>query len=270
MKYTLENSIALAVKILENNTGYILNRNIIDRIFEMTRKEHFKEKEDITMRLSVVDSFYSTNMNQRIFGFSDLADEIHHIGDDSAIIEEVEKYKKSKNSKIDDILEKEYGIRKSGKPAGKARSLITKYLYFVTKHNFPIEDNLIKNNINNVLSYFDKEIFSGDILRDLIGFCTAENLDFSEFDNFMWLLGKVNKGSFSLILKKNAYEGIVNTLGIKGEKSSDFDKNFANSIRDVKNISKIKEYISEDIFNFLMLNIDIMDETEKNATHTLL
>ena len=117
MKYTLENSIALAVKILENNTGYILNRNIIDRIFEMTRKEHFKEKEDITMRLSVVDSFYSTNMNQRIFGFSDLADEIHHIGDDSAIIEEVEKYKKSKNSKIDDILEKEYGIRKSGKPA---------------------------------------------------------------------------------------------------------------------------------------------------------
>lgn len=268
MKYTLENSIALAVKILNNNTGYILNRNIIDRIFEMTRKEH--SKENITMRLSVVDSFYSTNMNQRIFGFSDLADEIYHIGDDSAIIEEVEKYKQSKESKIDDILEKEYGIRKSGKPVGKARSLITKYLYFVTKHNFPIEDSLVKNNINYVLSYFGKEIFSRNILRDLIEFCSAENLDFSEFDNFMWLLGKVNKGSFSLILKKTDYEGIVNTLGIKGKNSTEFDKNFANSIRDVENISKIKAYISEDIFNFLTLNIDIMDETEKNTTHTLL
>lgn len=258
MKYAFENSIALAVKILNNDTGYILNRNIIDKIFEMTREEY--SKENITMRLTVVDSFYSTNMNQRIFGISDLVDEIYHIGDDNAIIEEIEKYKKSRNSKIDDILNKRYGIKKSGKEAGKARSLITKYLYFVTKHNFPIEDNLIKNNINDVLSYFDKKIFSGDILRNIIEFCTAEKLKLSELDNFIWLLGKVNKGSFSLILKKEDYLEIVKTLNIKGKDSNEFDKNFANSIRNVENILKIEKYISKDIFNFLKLNIDIRNK----------
>lgn len=260
MKYAFENSIALAVKILNNDTGYILNRNIIDKIFEMTREEY--SKENITMRLTVVDSFYSTNMNQRIFGISDLVDEIYHIGDDNAIIEEIEKYKKSRNSKIDDILNKRYGIKKSGEEAGKARSLITKYLYFVTKHNFPIEDNLIKNNINDVLSYFDKKIFSGDILRNIIEFCTAEKLKLSDFDNFIWLLGKVNKGSFSLILKKEDYLEIVKTLNIKGKDSNEFDKNFANSIRNVENILKIEKYISKDIFNFLKLNIDIRNRSK--------
>ena len=251
----LEDAIKLAVRILENGTEYIFVRTIIDKLFKETKDYTI---ENIALRLSVVDSFYSTNMNRRLFGITDLATEIYNIGDEKSIIEEIEKYKKTETSKIDELLNNNYGIRKTGKVVGEARSLISKYLYFVTEHNFPIEDNLVKNNINSVLKYFSEPEFkSDDLLKNLIDFCTKRNIKFVEFDNFMWLFGKVNKGSFSLIFKKDNYLKIINTLQIEGETSTEFDKNFATAIHDVQNVEKIKMLITEELYKFLLLSIDI-------------
>ena len=260
----LNNSIQLAVRILNNQTDYLFGRNIIDRLFEMTKGEH--SKENVARRLSVVDTFYSTNMNRRLFGITDLSEKISGIGPDEIILKEIGKYKEDQKSEIDEILNNDYGIRKTGEDVGGARSLISKYLYFVSNHKFPIEDKLVKNNIKDVLAYFN-EPFSKkeDILKSIIKFCSAKRIELEHFDNFIWLIGKINKGSFSLILQKDRYKKIKDVLNINGTSSNDFDKNFADAIRNENKIRDLKDLklITNDFYNFLMLNIDIRNNTNK-------
>ena len=94
---TLKKSIKTAVEILGSGTEYIREREMIDGIFKMTRES--VSKETIHMRLTVIDSFYSTNMNRRLFGINDLSGEILSIGNEDALLQEIIKYKKMKSQK---------------------------------------------------------------------------------------------------------------------------------------------------------------------------
>lgn len=112
--------IELAVKILGNKTEYFFARNRIDSVFKDTKKNF--SIDSINMRLTIVDSIYSTNMRVRLFGITELAEKIFSIGNDDALLEEVEKYKKNiKESKVNLLLEGNYGIKKSGDEFGEAR-----------------------------------------------------------------------------------------------------------------------------------------------------
>lgn len=254
---TLKKSIKTAVEILGSGTEYIREREMIDGIFKMTRKSVLKET--IHMRLTVIDSFYSTNMNRRLFGINDLSGEILSIGNEDALLQEIIKYKKNEKSEIDKLLEKKYGIHKNGNEGERARSLISKYLYFVTGHNFPIEDTLVKVNLENVIKYYALEVKSdNDILKKILFICAQNNLQFDEFDNFMWLLGKINKGSLSLVTNKDSYTQLIRKLNInKNIKSSDFDKKLSMKLKNEEYLEVIKDRISGELYNFLKLNIDI-------------
>jgi len=125
-------------------------------------------------------------------------------------------------------------LSKYGKKVGAARSLISKYLYFVSGHNFPIEDSLVKLNINDVLKYFYEKaiIINDNLLHELISFCENEKIKFDEFDNFMWLLGKLLRGSLSLLLPKDNYLNIIKNLKISSTKSKEVDKETRKKVRE--------------------------------------
>jgi hypothetical protein len=261
-KYELKSLITLAIDILQNETEYIFYRKVIDRIFEETRKNF--SIESVNIRLTIIDSLYSTNMGRRLFGITDLSNEIFLIGKDEYLLTEIEKYKKdSEDSKISILLKNEYGIRKYGKKVGAARSLISKYLYFVSGHNFPIEDSLVKLNINDVLKYFYEKaiIINDNLLHELISFCENEKIKFDEFDNFMWLLGKLLRGSLSLLLPKDNYLNIIKNLKISSTKSKEVDKEIARKIIDTQYLDLINKDISNALYKFLTFIKDFKNIT---------
>lgn len=261
-KYELKSLITLAIDILQNETEYIFYRKVIDRIFEETRKNF--SIESVNIRLTIIDSLYSTNMGRRLFGITDLSNEIFLIGKDEYLLTEIEKYKKdSEDSKISILLKNGYGIRKYGKKVGAARSLISKYLYFVSGHNFPIEDSLVKLNINDVLKYFYEKaiIINDNLLHELISFCENEKIKFDEFDNFMWLLGKLLRGSLSLLLPKDNYLNIIKNLKISSTKSKEVDKEIARKIIDTQYLDLINKDISNALYKFLTFIKDFKNIT---------
>lgn len=228
--------------LCKDGTQYLSDRKCIDEIFKFT-KNH--SKDSISLRLAVVDSFYSTNMSKRLFGIADLVEEISKIGNDQELFEEVEKYKKREVSKLTDLLKKKYGISKKGEYFGEARSLISKYLYFVTEHKFPIEDSLVKNNLNTLLKYFQREEveIGENLLHEIIQFCDGEGINYDEFDNLLWLIGKINKGSLGFLNNKEDYLEMIRLLELQAEKSDEIDKEISEKLKDDTYISKIKEYL---------------------------
>ena len=122
--------------------------------------------------------------------------------DDDDLKKKISQYKMSLNQPdITDLFEKSFGS-----PSAKAPSLISKYFYFLTEHNFPIEDSLLKENINRVLGFFGYEFpmhskneHKATLIGDLLKFEPIKD-DYSSFDNLVWLYGKISKKSFSLIM----------------------------------------------------------------------
>lgn len=249
----LKEFIKLSVKVLKANTPYIEQRNLISDIFKKT--------ENILVRLTIIDSLYSTQMNKRLYGLDDLANEIGNRDWDK----EIQNFKDNKKpNEISALLDKKYGIQKSGREAGQSRSLISKYIYFATDYNFPIEDSLVKKVLNAVLKcfgYSEIDIDKKDILRELIIFCDNKEIKYSDFDNLLWLLGKIKGGSLSLIVDKEKYKKIIEKLELSdiAKSSTDFNEKMAEKLKNTDEIDKIKNLISNDFYEFLKFakNIEI-------------
>ena len=234
----LKEFIELSVKsLMDEKTIYKENREFIKSIF--------KKIDDKLIRLTILDSFYSTQMSKRLYGLNDLAAKINEIGNDDDLKEEVKKFKQDKSNKIDNLLKAKYGIYKNGNPAGNARSLISKYIYFAIDYDFPIEDTLVKENVNIVLEYFEEKKIDTkkDILKELIKFCDKNHFKYSEFDNLLWLFGKIKKGSLSFICKEK-YKDII--------KEFDDKKVAENLEKDIEILNRLKDknLISNDFINF--------------------
>ena len=195
---------ALAKEILENDTPYSRNRAVIDSLFN-PKAILLPYEQIVYIRLSVIDSFYSTNMNMHIGGLENLANSIIEIStNDEELKIKIREYKEKLSQKeIANLFEGKYG---KGQPA-KARSLISKYFYFVMKHQFPIEDNLLKDYINEIAEYFNLDLdfhphskfdSKSNLIKLLLNFKDIDR-KYDSFDNFVWLYGKIREQSFSLI-----------------------------------------------------------------------
>ncbi|MBQ9282000.1 MAG: hypothetical protein IJ207_07345 [Treponema sp.] len=226
----------LAKTILESDEN-LGSRSLIDNLFAMTSIKADSDTEatridKIQMRLSVIDSFYSTNMGRRLYGLKELAEKISELGDDEKLREKLNLYINQGDSDISGVFTKKYGIFKHGIPSAdnlaiesnvenddegfKAISLISKYFYFVSNHNFPIYDSLVRNNIKKVLNHFHiKNHFTGklieeEFIRELVRVCDKDK--FAEFDNLLWLYGKIQRGSLSFLADKKIYINIMELL----------------------------------------------------------
>ncbi|MGP1440384.1 MAG: hypothetical protein ACTTJ3_06565, partial [Treponema sp.] len=81
------------------------------------------------------------------------------------------------------------------------------------------------------------------------------------FDNFMWLLGKLSKGSLSALLSKDNYLKVIKNLGIESTKSEEIDKEIAKKIIDTKYLNSISKYISKDLYDFLIFIKDFKENS---------
>jgi len=187
-------------------TNYELNKNIISEIFN-------KQENSTLLKLTIIDSFYSTNMSKRYFWLEDLNKFINDIL-------EKEDYNDSKSflkNHLKEIVNTKIWIQKNTKKSWHALSLITKYFYFKTNFNFPIYDNLIFEELKYYypndkiekygLKYFEK---LNELKNDLEW---NDNKKIDNLDKILWLSWKIRKWSFGLIVKdKEEYKEIINEL----------------------------------------------------------
>jgi hypothetical protein len=235
--------LGLAHNILEPKeieTPYSKNKHLISEIFKETI--HWNNKEE--MRLFLIDSLYSTNMSMRMYGISDIADEMKKIEYSNNSIKEkalhfIDNMESNDNNEIVSMFIKRYGMHKGDSESqGSAISLISKYLYFLTEYNFPIYDSLVRDSLAEIF-YLKKTGNFYSCFSDLYKIKNEYSIEsYDVLDNLLWLWGKICKGSYSLILNRENYTMLINELKLKSKKSKEID-----------NEMKIKEYEIVKIIN---------------------
>jgi len=249
----------LAQKILGGDTAYYHDKKMIANIFQAKKGKDFDK---IKLRLTIIDSYYSTQMNKRFFGIEEIAEKILAVSkNDEELINKFKNFIENPNEemKILELFKTKFGCKKTGEQSGVAPSIISKYAYFLTNFKFPIYDNLAKEgyklickkypnlelrklNDNNIVNYFEN-------ISNLNKITNINNYD--KLDNLLWLYGKLTQGSFSLILHKKDYLKLVNNIKFKSEKSKDVDNKIRNYIIENLNSSKLLDIFKKETIEFM-------------------
>lgn len=151
----------LATQDEYGESGFSADKEAIHKVFGCTNDY---EKADLLVRLTLIDSMYSTQMSRRYYALDELAEVLAKLADGKtgkleamflAFAKEPEKNlshfnytevvtnEKGENETISKNLFSEcYGIGKDGEDKGVAISLISKYAYFLTGCKFPIYDSI--------------------------------------------------------------------------------------------------------------------------------
>ncbi len=225
---------------------YRSQRRMIEDMFEKTGGEDYSEV-SIHLRLVVIDSLYSTNAGYSYFSFEEMARKIKDLGtEDKArgyfadIARNPGKYKVEKeNGTIEDttIFSLPYGIQKDGTPGSKQISLLSKYAYYCVlqdKKNalgFPIYDTLARKMFNKLKGKMHKEkaISQSDSIVEYIekmnklreAIFADDKLpqrfegyqQYDILDAYLWRMGKISNGNFSLLLIKEDYKQFIDNIG---------------------------------------------------------
>jgi hypothetical protein len=254
-KSNIQDFIDLSGKILNEDNPYSVNKKMISDVF--------KKCESNKVRLTIIDSLYSTNMSLRYFGIQDIADDLDSIGGDTSIIEESRKFLTKQDNRLSELFAKKYGIHKNGAEAGVAISLLSKYLYYVSGYNFPIYDSIVNKNIDKLYGYFaDKRFSRGISLFDKIQQFSKEwELSYDQIDNAIWLYGKISMGSISLLVNKNKYLQFSDCF-FKDKKSKEVNDKTINFFYDESNDSDIKRIFGSNFSKLVKIYRQIDKYTE--------
>ena len=225
-------------------SDYYLDKKAIESVFSnsFTAGSHL---ELVLIRLTLIDSMYSTQMRMRSYGLGELAETITIMGSDNELRSKfmsflhnkdksVFSYRKSSmslycdgaNQGFSNLFDEGFGIEKNVKSNKKAWSLISKYASFLTRGDFPIYDSVVKEMIPKVWSlcgakatppkasildssmesYFD----AIDILKSNMGVRS-----YNELDYILWHVGKILNDSFALILTMEDYLSVPHGYSIR-------------------------------------------------------
>lgn len=221
----------LANKLLNNETRYNSNKTIISEVFKIA----YPSK--VQFRLTVIDSYYSTQMSKRLYGIEDISNELIKHSDEILKLEIAKFLQNPTEGIIKELFNKNYGFDKEAKNAKKAISLLSKYFYFLSDCQFPIYDTLGKVSYNLLKDnkYITSKALTDDNYFELMLALNQSSTikDFEKLDNLLWLLGKIKEGSFSILMDKSKYETIVKQVDFsKALKSQDKDKAIRDYIKD--------------------------------------
>ena len=233
----------LAAKILSDpQIKYCSDKEQIQSVFGWST--NYSKK--IMLRLAVIDGFYSTQMNRRLFGLEEVEMELQRAGanNDETFANAAAGFihAPSNESCVLKLLQKNYGRNKKGDDRRKAASLITKYLYYVTEFKFPIYDNLVRDSYNRILKMCNgvqlqkmKDECDVQFFKNLIELKSLSRIDtFDSLDNLLWILGKIRKGSLSAIVPNDTYKQILGKKGVpkgRGATSKRIDDAVARLLR---------------------------------------
>lgn len=203
----------------------------------------------IIIRLTVIDSLYATNAGYSYFSIEEMAEKML----DFSTEKDLANYFYSIALGADDskkIFSESYGIKKNLNEGSKQISLLSKYAYYLLlqdseayKLGFPIYDSLamktypklcsllgIKAKSNTVISSNICDYIAGlEELRSLI-FSANKNYNLQDFDlldAYLWRIGKMEEGNFSLLLDRKNYTQFIKNLDLEGSKYSSIDFNKA-------------------------------------------
>ena len=219
------------------HTPYIQQRRIINSLF--TQNNLLCYKEQVILRLTIIDSLYSTNAAYSYFSIEEMAEKILSLGNEEAAADYFNGIATQKHTgKI--LFEERYGIRKNLVQGSKQMSLLSKYAYYLLLQNkeryplgFPIYDSLaieqypklcrrifgkkvkcqkdIKDNIDVYVAALDeirKVLFEGESYNFLLQ-------QFDLLDAYLWRMGKLDAGNFSLLLNRQEYTRLIENLGLQ-------------------------------------------------------
>ena len=241
-------------KVKGDISSYSADRWVIHNIFKNSKTPKSLETvlnyHDILLQLRVIDAMYSTNMSRRYYGIEELASTILGFKGYEELAKELHSYLEAiskndpnavKDKKIENLFNKSYGIHKNCSTAGVATSLVSKYSYFALMmcsneypNGFPIYDSLAKTMLPKVCEYLDMDcLWKGNgqnlgidtflkqvaALKDCL--CISSNM-FSRqlydiLDAYLWTMGKINGGNFSLIMSRKDYETFIKNLGLNSD-----------------------------------------------------
>lgn len=261
----LRTALVTVDKINKNETksGFSSDRKTIQKVFSLTNDDNF---EDILVRLTVIDSLYSTQMTKRYYGLEELAHAMLNLSNqqeslNSKFLQFAEKkdssifdYSKTDNSK-GNLFSDCYGIDKRGDQKGVAISLISKYAYFATNYKFPIYDSIVCETIPDIwvlcrwkekcptLTKYDSKLrIVGDKTMEyfLQGFeqlhiKLGREFSIDQIDTLLWFIGKIRRGNLSLVLDKQHYKSCVDYL----KKNNLLDKKYIFKIDCIENLEEL-------------------------------
>jgi hypothetical protein len=215
----------LAKSILNDNTPYLRAKSLIRTLF--TSPPDLPYDDLVELRLTLIDSFYGTNMSKRYYGIEDLSHALLGMGhDDQTVRTKFLHFLSScsinaeMDSRVTQLFTNRYGLNKKGELSRRAPSLASKYAYFLCEFQFPIYDRLT---VEMCLLFssrypelgvppFDKD----DPLAFFRAICTTNRIfqDFDLLDNLLWLVGKVREGNLSLIVSRDRFLQLKNAIDL--------------------------------------------------------
>ena len=236
------------------NNSYMSDKRAIVNLFNNTKE---RTVDDIRLRLTVIDSMYSTQMNRRYYALDELAEKLSSFSKDDFV--SFASQRPVKDS-FKGLWSGRYGIGKDGKEKGIAVSLISKYAYFETGFQFPIYDSIACEMLPLVNSFcgFDKVNLnrSGDGYTIVKEFITAinnfqKNLEdvginasYDQIDKLLWFVGKICRGNLSLILSREEYEKCIKVLSKFERKTDEYYLNIMDlSVEELRDIPLSDEFI---------------------------
>lgn len=231
-----------------SEAGYINQRSLISSLFKGDYN-----RGQIILRLTVIDSLYSTNAAYSYFSFEEMAEKISNLG--SQADARAYFYKIACGGKDDkNLFSEPYGYQKNLSEGSKQMSLLSKYAYYELLQNpakyplgFPIYDRLAKEAYPLVRKMLgEKEYYSMPQLEtptiEQYVLCLTQLREalfdgkelfkpqgakkgyqqFDILDAYLWRMGKFSDGNLSLLLGRKDYEQFIINLGlaaslVKGE-----------------------------------------------------
>ena len=263
------NQRAIISRLFRGEEGYGQGQSRIQVPVQGQTQEH------ILLRLVVLNSYYSTNAAYSYFSLERLAERIIHETTQFAsksgklpndYFYDIVLQNLGKPTTIGkNIFEASYGIQKIGTPGATLKSLISKYAYYCmmmdTKRyplGFPIYDSLARESYRKVMSAMglkpqQKQVLDKGSIGEYISalnelreaifgkgatalFCGLQQFDI--LDAYLWWMGKLEGGNFSLLLTEGEYKMLINyvkpTPPIKGDKSrgKKIDEQIAEALKD--------------------------------------
>ena len=221
----IKHILRLIMEARAESSLYTSDKNAISTIFKTISDKY--SYDSILVKLTIIDSLYSTQMGRRYYGLDELARMLTAIHNgktlapsfcelaSGAVTHDDKRFLVNNKNLFDEC----YGIGKDGKDKGKAISLISKYAYFETDGNFPIFDSIAREMYPKIWSYcgfskkelptqaelggdIDKFVLAINTLRDKIG---IESLTYDNIDRLLWTTGKIVRGNLSLVLTMEEY-----------------------------------------------------------------
>ena len=250
---------------------YNNQRALINQIFSLQEYN----KGTVILRLTILDSLYSTNAAYSYFAIENIANEILKLGNEEQAREYFNQVVLEENDSKG-IFSIHYGLRKNLSNGSLQMSLLSKYAYYVLGQDknkyplgFPIYDRLAKEAYSIVYKMLEIEpseelsltedtpievyIKALKQLKNTI--FNHDNLfegyqQFDVLDAYLWRMGKFSHGNLSLILNKEEYEKFIVNIQLDITSNGGLKQYKSNMIQHFNKTSAVKRIKEKDIFDF--------------------